>query len=107
MSTFITLPPKLVNASAFIAFDYISQLTSGETISGSSVTCSVFSGTDANPSALISGVTSVAGSIVTQKIVDGLTGVIYLLTCSATTSLGNVKFIQAYLAIIDSNPFEA
>lgn len=107
MSSTIALPRKIDSEDLFIQFDFLSQLASGETISGATVTATLFSGTDGTPSAIISGAASVSGSIVTQKVIDGVVGVIYLLTCTVTTSLSAVKIIQGYLAVLDTNPFEA
>lgn len=107
MSTLTEFSPKLDSATSFLDFDFISMLESGETIVGAAVTASVFSGTDANPENIVSGAETVSGSVVTQKIIGGEVGVIYRLTCSVTTSLGNVKIMRGLLAVLDSNPFEA
>lgn len=106
MSSFTTLSPKHVLADVLVTFDFISQLAVGETISGAAVTATLFSGTDASPSAVISGAASVVGPIVSQLVVDGTVGVIYLLSCAVTTSSGNTKIMQGYLAVVDSNPYE-
>lgn len=107
MSSFTTFPSKIDSADIFLSFDFVSQLATGETITGATVSADLFSGTDANPSAIVSGAETVSGSIVQQLIVDGVAGVIYLLSCAVTTSLGATKTIQGYLAVVDSNPFEA
>lgn len=107
MGSFTVFPSKITSSTISLQFDFLSQLASGETISGATVTAVVWSGTDANPSAIISGAASVSGSIVSQTVTAGTAGVIYLLTCSVTTSLSVTKIIQAYLAVIDSNPYEA
>lgn len=107
MSSNIILPSKHIADDLFVSFDFLSQLDSGETISGATVTATVFSGTDASPGAIVSGAATVAGTVVSQKIVDGAIGVIYTLSCAVSTSLGASKVIQGYLAVLDSNPFEA
>ena len=66
MGTFTTFDQKITTEDLFLDFDFISDLDTGETISGATVTCDVASGTDANPSAMISGADSVSGSTVTQ-----------------------------------------
>lgn len=107
MSSMTTFSSKIDSADLFLPFDFLSQLSIGETISGATVTATLFSGTDASPSAIISGAASVSGPIVTQKVIDGVVGVVYLLTCTITTSLAATKIIQGYLAVVDINPFEA
>jgi hypothetical protein len=107
MGTFTTFDAKITTEDLFLDFNFISDLEVGETISGAEVTCSVFSGIDATPSAVISGTATVSGGTVTQKVIDGTAGVIYLLTCSITTTSSAIKFMQGYLAVISTNPFEA
>lgn len=103
----IIFPPKLVGATIFADMDFISRLEAGETITGVGVVCSVFSGVDAAPSAVLVGAPAVIGSIVRQQVTGGLAGVMYLLTCTVTTSLGATKIMNCYLAVLDTNPFEA
>ena len=69
-------------------------------------TAIVFSGVDATPSAVVSGVGSLAANIFTQTITGGTVGVVYLLAFAATTSTSNQLIIYAYLAVTDSNPFQ-
>lgn len=81
-------------------FDFTSDLAVGETISTQVVTATVYSGTDANPSAIISGVASASGAIVSQKITAGTAGVIYTLLCTITTSASQTLTIAGYLAVM-------
>jgi len=83
-----------------IPFSFLSHLATGETISSASTTATVYSGTDASPSAIISGAASISGSTVSQKITAGTEGVTYLLLCSATTSTGQILKISGYLVIV-------
>lgn len=103
--SWIIFPTKNVDEDVFLAFDFISQLVSGETISSSVVTVVLSSGVDPSPSTIISGVTSVDDSIVYQKIIDGVAGVIYTLVCAVTTSAGNVLKIRGNLAVLDTNSY--
>lgn len=80
-------------------FDFTSNLAVGETISTQVVSATVYSGTDSNPSALISGSASASGAQVSQKITGGTTGVVYTLLCTITTSLGQTLTQAGYLAI--------
>ena len=91
---------KAAGETKKLTFDFLSELAVSETISSAPVTAAVFSGTDATPSAIISGSSSISGSVVTQTIAAGTAGVTYLLTCTATTSTSQVLILTAYLTIV-------
>lgn len=99
-------PPKHVGATQLVHFDFLSWLVPGETITGASVVSNVFSGIDPLPANLLTGISAVAGPIVSQGVTGGVVGVVYSLACTITTSLGATKIMRCYLAVIDSNPFE-
>lgn len=99
MSTQI-LDQKLVAEELTIEFDMLSRLKIGETISTASVACELYSGTDPTPTMMISGLASISGSIVRQKVVGGLPGNIYLLTCSVRTSTNDLVLNQGKLAVL-------
>lgn len=100
----VILNPKKQGETLPELFNFISSLGSNETIASAVCTCSVYSGADPTPSAVIDGVASIVGTIVTQGITGGIVGVIYELLMTATTSLGNVIEMSAYLAIIPDLP---
>ena len=106
MSTII-LPTKAITSDIFIDFNFISMLAPGETIGAASVVSTVHSGVDPSPQAIVSGAATVVGPVVSQKIIDGLVGVIYLLTCTVTTSLSNTIVLQGYLAVLDNDPYQS
>lgn len=81
-------------------FDFTSNLAVGETISTQQVAATVYSGTDSNPSAIISGSASASGAVVSQKITAGTLGVVYTILCTITTSLGQTLTQAGYLAIL-------
>ena len=81
------------------AFSFATDLAVGETISSASVAATVYSGTDASPSAIISGSASISGGEVTQIIIDGTEGVTYTLTCTVTTSLSETLTRTGYLVV--------
>lgn len=85
-------------------FDFTSSLAVGEVIQSQVVTASVYSGTDANPQAIVSGAATVNGSVVSQLITAGVLGVIYEVLCKVTTSLGQTLQLSGYLAIIQDLP---
>lgn len=80
-------------------FNFLSRLSIGETILTQVVTATTYSGIDATPAAIISGVASGSGSIVTQAITAGVVGVIYTLMCTITTSLGQTLQLSAFLTV--------
>ena len=90
---------KSVAETQTLTFDFLSLLALGESISSASTSAAVYSGTDSTPAALISGATTIAGSKVTQKVVGGVAGVMYTITCTATTSAGQVLAQSGYLVV--------
>lgn len=102
----VTFPPKLIAATNTLPFDFASALSIGETIVSALVTATVFSGEDANPSNIINGSATISGSIVLQSVTAGTIGVVYVLSCAATTSTGQELLLNGYLAVISNNPFQ-
>lgn len=103
MSSMIVSTPKSIGETRVQQFNFLSQLANGETLTSAVVTCSVWSGVDSNPSAVLSGSATVTSPTAYQKITGGTEGTIYLLTCTGTTSQGNNPVIQTYIPIV-SNP---
>lgn len=95
----IQFAPKLSGSTEQEIFDFISRLAIGETISSATVTASVYTGVDASPSAILSGSASISGTQVTQMVTAGVVGVIYQLSCAATTSAGKILLLQGLLAV--------
>ena len=100
MSGRAQLDPKLAGSTRTYTFDFTSDLAVGETISTETVTATVYSGTDASPSSLISGSASASGAVVSQKIAGGVVGVIYELLCTITTSAGQTLTKAGFLAVV-------
>ena len=93
-------PPKRLSETKIYQFNFLSDLGPTEYVSSAAVAVTVYSGVDPSPSSLLSGITSESGSIVSQQILGGISGVIYELSCSATTSLSQILTHVAYLAVI-------
>lgn len=98
--TRITIDGKAAGETRSEIFDFLSQLAVGETLSTASVVATVYSGTDASPSGVISGSASISGSQVSQKLTAGTLGVTYLLVCTVTTSASQTLSISAFLVIV-------
>lgn len=96
----VELPNKLAGETKTVPFDFTSLLASGETISTKSCAATVYSGTDASPSAIISGSASSSGAVVSQLITAGVVGVIYSLVCTITTSAGQTLQLAGFLAVL-------
>lgn len=95
-------PAKLSTETHLITFDFSNDLPAGVTISTQAVTSILYSGVDASPSSVISGVASDTAQIVTQKVTGGVSGATYLLTCTITTSDSQTHAKQGFLTIAPS-----
>jgi len=97
----LTTFPSKVNAETVTeTFDFQSRLALAETLSTASVVATVYSGTDASPSAVISGSATISGAQVKQKVTGGIEGNLYTLTCTVTTSGGQTLIVAGTLAIV-------
>jgi hypothetical protein len=77
----------------------------GETISGASVSVAVSAGTDPDPDLILDGSpnwTSYAGLSVAQNFQNGISGNIYFITYTVTTTLSNTYEKTTYLAVINT-----
>lgn len=99
----ISFSPKAPTETAAYVFDFVSSLATGETISTATCTASVFSGLDATPSGIISGVASISGTKATQKLTGGVNGTIYKVMMTITTSTSNTLVLSGYVAVT-TNP---
>jgi len=96
----VTFEGKLLGETQILTFDFTSRLTSAETISTATVAATVYSGTDASPSAIVSGTATISGKTATQAITAGVLGVTYKLLCTITTSLGQTLLLGGFLVIV-------
>jgi hypothetical protein len=92
--------PKKVGETAPVTFDFTSQMGVSETVSTQVVAATVYSGVDASPSAIISGSASASGKVVSQAITAGVSGCVYQLVCTITTSLSQTLQQSSYLAVV-------
>lgn len=102
MTRNVIAPSKRSDATVPVEFSFMDQLAFGELISGQVVTCSVFTGADANPSAILDGAPTANGTVVTQVITAGVPGVIYQLVALVNTTASNIYSKSAMLAIVDT-----
>lgn len=98
-------PAKLPGTTKNYTWDFLSDMAPNETISTQVVTMSVYSGTDASPSSMISGIATVTNtSVVNQKLTAGVLGVIYEALCKVTTSLGQTLEQSSFIAVVPDLP---
>ena len=98
--TLLVFPSKDTGETIPLVFNFSDKLQFGESITGSSVAVSVFSGTDNNPSALLSGTPINTSTQVTQNITGGVAGVIYTIVCIVTGSGSHNYAKEGRLAVI-------
>ncbi len=96
----VVLQSKLAGDIQNATFDFTSSLAATETISTQVCTASVYSGSDPSPGSLIAGAATASGNIVTQKILGGVVGVIYEISCKITTSTGQTLQLVGYLPVL-------
>jgi phage-related minor tail protein len=102
----VILPPKRVGETVlYPQFDFLSFFSSAtDSISSIlSVTASVYSGIDANPSAIIS-TSSLLASVVSVLITAGVLGVIYEVAVKVQLASGQQPILCGYLAITQDLP---
>lgn len=96
-----TFSPKDPAEQIFYSIDFSALLGTGETLGTASASMRVTSGTDAAPSAMLSGLPVITGSIVSQLVIGGVAGSTYLLGISVTTSTGQTFVEAAPLKVLD------
>jgi len=96
----INLGVKSSGETTDVVFPFLSSLAIGESLSSAVTTAAVYSGTDASPSAIIDGSASVSSPNATQSITAGTSGVTYNLTCTGTSSTGQILTIVGYLVVV-------
>lgn len=86
----------------FIGFDFSADLANypDVTISAAVMEASVVSGTDPDPSSILTGSVVVDGTQVSQMREGGITGVTYKIRCEATLSDGQVLVETGNLKLV-------
>jgi hypothetical protein len=98
------LPPKYAGESKAYFFDFLSEMVPTEVILGDTCTMALYSGTDANPPAMINGVATHDGTIVRQNVAGGGVGNIYVITCIVTTNFGQTLQKHGFIAVLPNQP---
>jgi hypothetical protein len=100
VSSLQVLPQKSPDERLIIPFNFVSEFSSGQTITGAQVTASVWAGTDTAPSAIISGTPTFGNGIVFQAFIGGVAGNIYKIEVIAAGSDASSAVIYGYLAVV-------
>jgi|ERR1700722_14916771 len=104
MTTRVILPVKNVSEVLNVVVDFTDVVPLGDTISSGTTTNSTYSGTDASPSAMVSGAVAISGTQFTQKIINGVVGVTYNLLFSISTAAGWTFTKTGYLTVVPQTP---
>lgn len=91
---------KTADETISVDFDFGFILPVGESITGATITPSVFSGVDASPSSMVASPATISGTTVTQDITVGELGVIYDMVATITTSDTHVYTRTSRLAVV-------
>lgn len=93
----LSFPPLAAGEIKTLEFPFV--LGAGVTISTQSVAATVYSGTDASPSGVLSGSATASGATVNQNVTGAGAelGVTYELICTITTSDGQTLQAGGYL----------
>lgn len=91
---------KLIHESIDVSIDMLSRLQGSEVFSTVASAISVEIGDDPLPAIMLSGDPTLSGTIVTQKVTGGISGVIYKLALSARTDANNIYINEVKLAVL-------
>lgn len=91
---------KKVGESVTLGFDMVRVLGIGEEIVSASFSVSVLRGADTDPTLMISGMETIIGSHVKQRISGGIAGCYYTVEVAVTTNAENVYIERGTLEVI-------
>lgn len=93
-------PEKRPAEAVTVTFRFARELPDGVTLLPSaSVVLAVRKGEDAAPQAMLAGVPAVSGTDVLARIMGGVPGTQYLVTCTVDTSVGDRLQLEAMLPV--------
>ena len=94
-----TFSYKLTTENELFTFDFSPILADTETILTAVCTVQVKDGVDPSPDSIKSGSPGIAGDLVTQRVLGGLSGITYRLEMTITTSLANTYTLVGDLPV--------
>ncbi len=82
--------PANSTESEVYSLDFVNEISTSETLSSvTSTTLTVYQGTDSDPSSHLSGISSITGTVVSQRITGLTSGVTYTLAFTVLTNMSN------------------
>lgn len=95
-------PSKKMSEVHIFPADFTNQLGVGEFIVSNSgvLQVLVFTGVDPTPNNILLGLPTYVGNVVTQKLQQGVPGVVYRVVLTTTTSTGRHLTLETYLAVL-------
>jgi len=95
----VQVGPKLLGETRTEPIDVSSQLGPSDTLVSASATCAVYSGTDANPSAVVGACTvDTTFNMVNVPLTGGVVGCIYQIVVTVVLNTGN-KYFTFFLVV--------
>ena len=98
-ATRVILDPKRASEHVFPPFDFLAKMAPSDVLTSPAIVVTVWSGVDANPTAIWDSTFVTAGSIITPGIQNGVPGVIYLLKVSAAAG-SKIVVLEGLLAVL-------
>ena len=101
-----TFDVKKQSIPATLVFDFLSQLSVGESIESPVVTATVYSGVDPNPSSLVATPpVEEFRPAISQQATGGISGVMYMITCEVVARdleppSTRPLYLQGYLTVV-------
>jgi hypothetical protein len=93
----VDFDPAEQDESEPFAFDFVTELAPGETISTAAFTCTAKNGIDGAPASRLTGGATINGTVCTHTFAGALPGEVYVLHCEITTSLANTKSLWSHI----------
>lgn len=94
-----TLPFKDPGETLLVEFDFSAELAAGETIETAVISCVLLKGYDVNPSGILADAAQLTTPKVFQLISGGVDGSYYKISCTASTSGGEIIILKAVVPV--------
>lgn len=93
--------PKYLGTTALLSppFNFAQALAAGETLLTAATVATVYTGVDANPSAILQGGPQINGASVNQMMTGGILGCVYDVVCTVTTNKGQTLQQSTYFYV--------
>ena len=99
--------PKKPGETLNIGFDFSNSLSPLETLVSANLSVAILRGIDASPMAILQGSPVIIGGLVSQFITGGLSDVVYIITCTATTNDSQVLIDEGVIRVVNNRQTSA